>query len=186
MSAPGPPRSVWVVDDSGLDAERARRVLCTEYTVEVFRDGSAALERLSGGAVPDVMVLDWVMPGVSGVEVVRFMRAGGGPSQKVGVLLLTVQRDTTQIVEGLSAGANDYLSKPYEDEELRARVAALVRTCELVERLELTQAENRRLLETTPDPLLVVDGSGRLTFVNEQAVSVFGASRDVLCQRSLR
>ncbi|MEY4575331.1 MAG: hypothetical protein RL701_34, partial [Pseudomonadota bacterium] len=63
---------VWVVDDSPLDAERARRVLSTECRVEIFADGSAALERLATVAeTPDVLVLDWVMPGVSGVDVCR-------------------------------------------------------------------------------------------------------------------
>ncbi|MET0343603.1 MAG: ATP-binding protein [Polyangiales bacterium] len=185
MSALRSPRTVWVVDDSGLDAERARRVLSREFAVDIFHDGSAALERLSAGEVPDVIVLDWVMPGVSGLEVCRFVRASDGPAQKVGILLLTVQRDVRQIVEGLSAGANDFVSKPYEDEELRARVAALVRTRTLVEQLERTQAENRRLLETTPDPLLVVDAVGQLTFVNEQAAGAFGVPREQLLTRAL-
>ena len=79
------------------------------------------------------MVLDWVMPGVTGVDVCRFLRASGPAAQKIGILLLTVHRDTEQIVEGLSAGANDYLAKPYEDEELRARVGSLARTRELLE-----------------------------------------------------
>ena len=68
-------RIVWVVDDSPLDAERARSALRHECEVEVFADGSAALERLAGGAVPDVIVLDWVMPGVTGIEVCRFLRS---------------------------------------------------------------------------------------------------------------
>jgi PAS domain S-box-containing protein len=178
-------RIVWVVDDSRLDSERACRVLERDYTVEVFRDGSAALEQLSAGAAPDVMVLDWVMPGVSGLDVCRFLRADGTASQKIGILLLTVHRDTDQIVEGLSAGANDYLAKPYEDEELRARVASLVRTRELVDRLERAQADNRRLLETAPDPLLVCDQDGCLTFVNARAVRILGAAREALIGQPL-
>ena len=55
---PAVPPSVWVVDDSPLDAERPRRVLAPSYAVQVFNDGSAALERLSAGDVPDVIVLD--------------------------------------------------------------------------------------------------------------------------------
>jgi len=172
MTTPHPARVVWVVDDSRLDAERARRVLSRDYQVATFHDGSAALEALSSGATPDVMVLDWVMPGVTGVDVCRFLRASGPAAQKIGILLLTVHRDTEQIVEGLSAGANDYLAKPYEDEELRARVGSLARTRELVDGLELAQAENRKLLETAPDAFIVSDGEGLLTFVNEQAIAV--------------
>jgi len=185
MTPPQPSRVVWVVDDSRLDAERARRVLSRDYQVATFQDGSAALEALSGGATPDVMVLDWVMPGVTGVDVCRFLRASGPAAQKIGILLLTVHRDTEQIVEGLSAGANDYLAKPYEDEELRARVGSLARTRELVDGLELAQAENRKLLETAPDAFIVSDAEGRLTFVNEQAVLVLERKPDDLLGRQL-
>jgi PAS domain S-box-containing protein len=168
------PRVVWVVDDSRLDMERARRVLVRDYEVQTFVDGSAALEAVAAGANPDLIVLDWVMPGVSGVDVCRFLRAAGPHTQKIGVLLLTVHRDTEQIVEGLSAGANDFLAKPYEDEELRARVASLIRTRELVDGLERVQHENRKLLESAPDPFLVVDASGQLTFANELALEILG------------
>lgn len=185
MKAPSAPRLVWVVDDSRLDAERARRVLSRDYEVQVFHDGSAALEQLAAGIAPEVMVLDWVMPGVTGVDVCRYLRDSGLDAQKIAVLLLTVHRDTAQIVEGLSAGANDYLAKPYEDEELRARVAARVRTLELLDGLEAAQAENRELLETAPDAFIVSDPSGRLTFVNQQATSVFGCSAKELLGRSI-
>ncbi len=174
MVSPEAPRVVWVVDDSRLDVERARRVLARDYQVQTFADGSAALEAVSAGASPELIVLDWVMPGVSGIDVCRFLRAAGPHTQKIGVLLLTVHRDTEQIVEGLSAGANDFLAKPYEDEELRARVASLLRTRELVDGLERMQHENRRLLESAPDPFLVVDGDGRLTFANELALELLG------------
>ena len=88
-------RLVWVVDDSHLDAERTRRVLSQECSVEVFLDGSAALERLaSASTAPDVMVLDWLMPGITGVDVCRFLRSEQGGYPEVGVLLLTTHRPT--------------------------------------------------------------------------------------------
>src|ERR1044071_9105845 len=92
-------RVVWIIDDSALDAERARRLLSDECDVEIFRDGSAALERLADSPAPDVMVLDWVMPGISGVDVCRFLRSTEGGHAQVGVLLLTTHRHTEQIVE---------------------------------------------------------------------------------------
>lgn len=119
---------VWVVDDSPLDLEHARRAIGDVCETRAFTDGSSVIEQLATTRPPppDVLVLDWVMPGVSGIEVVRFMRAEGQLPQ-VPVLLLTARGEPQQIVEGLSAGANDYLAKPYHDEELRARVAALLR-----------------------------------------------------------
>jgi signal transduction histidine kinase len=165
---------VWVVDDSPLDAERACRALNGDCDVEVFHDGSAALERLASAPAPAVMVLDWVMPGVTGVEVCRFLRSAQGRQPGVGVLLLTAHRATEQIVEGLSAGANDYLAKPYADEELVARVGALLRTRDLLERAEEAEALNRTLLETAPDPLLALDEDARVTFANEAAGQALG------------
>jgi PAS domain S-box-containing protein len=165
-----------VVDDSRLDVERASRVLGRDYEVATFCDGSALLERLESGGSPDVVVLDWVMPGITGIEVCRFLRERGS-HQSLAILLLTAHRHTEQIVEGLSAGANDYLAKPYEDEELRARVASLVRWRALLDRAEL--------LETAPDPLLVVDAHGQLTFVNDKAAYVLGQSSEALLGSSL-
>ncbi len=126
------------------------------------------------------MVLDWVMPGVSGVDVCRFLRSSSGPEQKIAILLLTSQRRTEQIVEGLAAGANDFLSKPFEDEELRARVGSLVRSRKLLERAEQAESLNRRLLESTPDPLITVDRDGRLTFANRAALQILDKRKSVL------
>lgn len=132
------------------------------------------LERLAAsGKVPDVIVLDWVMPGITGVDVCRFLRDSNA-RQALAILLLTAHRHTEQIVEGLSAGANDYLAKPYADEELRARVGALIRSKALLERAEQAEAAHRTLLETAPDPLLVVDVAGRLSFLNARASQILG------------
>jgi signal transduction histidine kinase len=170
MTTPGTKRIVWIVDDSPLDAERTRRVLESECTVEVFADGSAALEKLaSADVLPDVMVLDWVMPGVTGVELCRFLRSGQGAYPQLGILLLTTHRHTEQIVEGLSAGANDYLAKPFEDAELVARVRALLRSRQLLERAEQAEAANLKLLEMAPDALIALDDAREIRFANQAA-----------------
>jgi signal transduction histidine kinase len=174
MNCSGVRPVVWVVDDSALDAERARRALAGDCTLEVFHDGSAALERLASAPAPAVMVLDWVMPGVTGVDVCRFLRSAQGRQPGVGVLLLTSHRATEQIVEGLSAGANDYLAKPYADEELVARVGALLRARDLLQRAEQAEELNRTLLETAPDPLLALDEASSVTFANEAAGRALG------------
>jgi two-component system phosphate regulon sensor histidine kinase PhoR len=169
-------RGVWVVDDTRIESERARRWLAQDYDVEVFDDGSTALERLTVAPPPDVIVCDWVMPGITGIEVCRFISASPTPAiSQIGILLLTSQRRTEQIVEGLAAGASDYLAKPYEHQELQARVGALVRTRRLLERLEAVEGVNRRLLATAPDALLSIDGDGLITFANEEAIRTLGA-----------
>lgn len=129
---------IWIVDDSALEAEAVRRALAPEFDLEVFHDGSAVLERSVQSPLPDVLVLDWLMPGVSGVEVCRFLRA---KSDRLPVLLLTVQADKEHLAEGLAAGANDFVAKPFSTLELTARVRALLATRRLHERAERAERE---------------------------------------------
>jgi two-component system phosphate regulon sensor histidine kinase PhoR len=178
-------RAVWVVDDSRLDAERAARALSDDYAVTTFFEGSSALERLAGGGTaPDVMVLDWMMPGMSGIDVCQFLRAQGGAHQRLGILLLTVARSPDQVAAGLQAGANDYLAKPFAEDELRARIASILRTQRMVERSERAEARIRQLLHSAPDALMAFDGRGFLSFANDEAASVFGVSEGDLVGRA--
>jgi signal transduction histidine kinase len=176
MSSDRRRRIVWIVDDSTLDAERARTILAADYTVEVFYDGSAMLERFSDAA-PDVLVLDWVMPGLSGLELCQFIRSREGSVAHVSVLLLTAHHETEQVVQALDAGANDYLRKPYDDNELRARVGALMRGKAMLERVEQAERNVRALLSNAPDALLAIDGGGAVAFANQEAERAFGAGR---------
>jgi signal transduction histidine kinase len=177
-------RRIWLVDDSPLDAERARRALGDAFEIEVFNDGASVLEELSARKPPDLLILDWVMPGVSGVDVCRFIRGGASYGASLKVLLLTGHDETAQIVEGLDAGADDYLAKPYAEEELRARVAVLVRAQELLERVAQAEQAVRSLLDQAPDALIAVDVLGRLTYVNEEACRALGRhASDLVGQR---
>lgn len=177
---------VWVVDDSPLDLAHARRAIGDVCETRAFTDGSSVIEQLATTRPPppDVLVLDWVMPGVSGIEVVRFMRAEGQLPQ-VPVLLLTARGEPQQIVEGLSAGANDYLAKPYHDEELRARVAALVRTSRLLDRALKAEESVRVLLANAPDALVVVDAQGAITYANEEAARLLGSDSGALVGQTI-
>lgn len=166
--------SIWIVDDSELDARQAQRALSERCAVEIFADGSVVLEQLATRPPPDVLVLDWVMPGVSGIEVVQFMRSEKGRMAQVPVLLLTARQEPHQIVEGLSAGANDYLAKPYAPEELRARVESLVRQAELLSRTVAAEKTVRDLLADAPDPFIAIDALGQVTYANTEADRVFG------------
>ncbi len=176
-------RTVWVVDDSPQEAEHARSALNGIYRTVTFADGSEVIERLAADEPPDVIVLDWVMPGVSGLDVCRFIRQQPGAAARVGVLLLTSHRSAAHVVEGLAAGANDYLSKPFANEELQARVASLIRSKELLERVESAEATVRGLLANVPDALLVMDAHGRLTYANDEGARILGHSPGALVGR---
>jgi signal transduction histidine kinase len=137
--------SVWIVEDSPLEAEMARRQLAQSFEVELFADGPAMIERLSQVSPPAVLVLDWHLPNMSGIEVLSFVRRSFD-EMSLPILMLTVRGGKEEMVEGLSAGANDYLSKPYDEAELRARVTSLHRLRKLSDELRDERRHQRELL----------------------------------------
>jgi two-component system response regulator MprA len=113
-----------IVDDEPAVRDSLRRVLVAErYDVDTAADGPEALAKLRAAA-PDVIILDVLMPEMSGLEVCRRLRVAGNWTP---VLMLTAREAVTDRVAGLDAGADDYLAKPFALEELLARVRALLR-----------------------------------------------------------
>lgn len=113
-----------MVDDDRALREAVGRALRLEgFDVTLASDGPEALE-LAGAGQPDIVVLDVAMPSMSGIEVCRRMRANGA---RISVLMLTAKDGIRDRVEGLDAGADDYLVKPFALDELLARVRACVR-----------------------------------------------------------
>jgi two-component system response regulator MprA len=116
---------VLVVDDERAVRESLRRALELEgYEIDLAEGGEEALRRLASNAEPDAMILDVLMPGVDGLEVCRRLRSEGS---RLPVLMLTARVEVEDRVEGLDAGADDYLTKPFALEELKARLRALLR-----------------------------------------------------------
>ena len=112
------------MDDERAVRESLRRALTLEgYEVDLAADGEEALEQVRL-AEPDALVLDVLMPGIDGLEVSRRLRRTGS---RVPILMLTARDAVENRVEGLDAGADDYLTKPFALEELLARVRALLR-----------------------------------------------------------
>jgi two-component system response regulator MprA len=115
---------ILVVDDERAVRESLRRALTLEgYEVDLAADGEEALEHVHR-VEPDALVLDVLMPGIDGLEVSRRLRRTGS---RVPILMLTARDAVQNRVEGLDAGADDYLTKPFALEELLARVRALLR-----------------------------------------------------------
>lgn len=115
---------VLVVDDDPAIRTALSRALELEgYTVDTAVDGNAALSQIAS-FVPDVIVLDLMMPNVDGLSVCRVLRSEGN---RIPILMLTARTETSDRVAGLDAGADDYLGKPFALEEMLARVRALMR-----------------------------------------------------------
>src|SRR5438094_8160193 len=115
---------VLVADDDRAVREALERALqLAGYDVELASDGDAALAAIAK-RTPDAVVLDVMMPGYDGLDVTRRLRREGN---RVPVLLLTARDAVGDRVDGLDAGADDYLAKPFALEELLARLRAMLR-----------------------------------------------------------
>jgi two-component system response regulator MprA len=117
---------ILVVDDEQPLREALERALKVErYEVETLENGALALERMkTAGNDIDAIVLDVLMPDIDGLEVCRRLRARG---DKTAVVMLTARVEVEDRVAGLDAGADDYVTKPFDLEELLARLRALLR-----------------------------------------------------------
>jgi len=119
----GRPARILVVDDDPTVAEVVVRYLEREgFTVDSVGDGLAAIDR-AGADVPDLVVLDLMLPGLDGLEVYRRLRS----LAPVPVIMLTARGDEDDRVVGLELGADDYVSKPFSPRELTARVKSVLR-----------------------------------------------------------
>jgi two-component system response regulator MprA len=115
---------VLVVDDDTRIAAAVRRALAYDgYEVDLAHDGRTALAR-AAAQLPDLVLLDLMLPDIDGIEVCRRLRAEGSD---VPILMLTARDATSDRVHGLDVGADDYLVKPFAYDELLARVRALLR-----------------------------------------------------------
>jgi two-component system, OmpR family, response regulator MprA len=114
---------ILVIEDEERIAQFVKRGLIYEgYRVDVAYDGSSGLQ-MAREQPPDLIILDWMLPGLDGLEVCRRLRAAGD----VPILMLTAKDDVQDRVTGLDAGADDYLVKPFDFSELLARIRALFR-----------------------------------------------------------
>jgi len=115
---------ILVVDDDRAVREALRRTLTLAgYELQLAEDGEAALEQVVQ-AEPDAVVLDVGLPGIDGLEVCRLVRRAGS---RVPILILTARDAVSDRIDGLDVGADDYMVKPFDVGELKARLRALLR-----------------------------------------------------------
>ncbi len=121
----GAPRILVVEDESALSLLLSYNLEAEGYVVERVERGDEAELRLEEAA-PDLVILDWMLPGVSGLEICRRLRARE-ITRTLPVIMLTARGEEGERVRGLSVGADDYVVKPFSVPELMARVRALLR-----------------------------------------------------------
>jgi len=159
---------ILVAEDDSV----SRRILETHLTkwghkVVVAKDGSEAWDILMRLDAPRIAVLDWVMPHIDGPELCRRIReASDRPFTYI--IILTAKEKTSDIVEALDAGADDYLTKPYHAQELRSRIGAATRIVLLHEKLE--EANAKLFMMARTDSLTRVYNRGAIMERLEQEV----------------
>ena len=176
---------VLLADDNNDMRDYVRRLLAEHYEVEAVRDGQAALDA-AWQRRPDLILSDVMMPRLDGFGLLQALR-NDSQLRDVPVILLSARAGEEQKVEGLEAGANDYLSKPFSARELLARVranidmAALRRDALRTEnelRLQAQVARERAeaILTSINDGFVVLDAAWRFTYANAAAERMLGQS----------
>ncbi len=110
-----------IAEDDIFFRRLVQKVLSRDYEVVIAEDGNEAWAELQKPEAPRLAILDWVMPGVNGPEICRRVRRSPALSSMY-LILFTGRNNSADIVAGLRAGADDYITKPFDPEELRARV----------------------------------------------------------------
>jgi diguanylate cyclase (GGDEF)-like protein len=130
---------VLVAEDNPVSQSMLRALLTKwGYDVAAARDGLEAWCILEAADAPRLAILDWMMPGMDGVELCRRVR-GAAREPYIYILLLTARTESEDLVEGMEAGADDYLTKPFNTHELRVRLRAGRRILDLQEELMLAR-----------------------------------------------
>ena len=132
---------VLIADDDAVTARRLRGLAESwDYDVTVTTDGPSTLAVLENADPPRLVLLDWVMPGMDGIDVCQRIRQRDD-GQHAYVIMLTARGEHDDMVAGFAAGADDFLVKPFDADELRSRLKAAARIVDLQLRLEANIGE---------------------------------------------
>lgn len=172
-----------VVDDNALNRDMlSRRLERRNYDVAVADDGVQALRMLEAERF-DLVLLDWMMPGMSGIEVLQKVRATRSPVQ-LPIVMATAKTEAEDVVEALKAGANDYVTKPLNFDVVHARIRTQLHLVRAHRDLEASERRFKALLENTGDMILQFTPSGVVHYVSPACRALLGFEAESLKQRS--
>ncbi len=155
---------ILVVDDNADMRAYLHRLLSARWNVELAANGREALARIAA-MPPDLVVTDVMMPEVDGFELLRRVRAGSG---RLPIIMLSARSGEESRIEGLTAGADDYIIKPFPAQELIARVATQLEMARLRRELTAQNERLRSLIDLAPAAIAVVRGPEHVyEFANE-------------------
>ncbi|MDD7804806.1 MAG: response regulator [Endozoicomonas sp. (ex Botrylloides leachii)] len=178
MLAPEQPVDrILLVDDNPTNLQMLLQTLNGRgYKLLIAKNGDNAL-RIAAKAKPAIVLLDIMMPGMDGYEVCRLLKENQ-ETKNITIIFLSALDDTKDKVRGLKAGAVDYISKPFQAEEVIARVDTQLKIkrleCALSARNRQLEQDNERILESINEGIFGLDNQGHITFANQAAAMMTG------------
>ncbi|RRJ83628.1 ATP-binding response regulator [Aestuariirhabdus litorea] len=174
---------ILLVDDNPTNLQVLLQTLNGRgYRLLVAKTGESAL-RIARKAMPAVVLLDIMMPGIDGYEVCRQLKADP-LTERITIIFLSALDDTKDKVKGLELGAVDFITKPFQSDEVIARVETQLKIHQLEAALSARnrqlEAENERILEAMSEGILGIDIEGKITFANRAACDISGWSESQL------
>jgi sigma-B regulation protein RsbU (phosphoserine phosphatase) len=165
---------ILIAEDDSISRHILEAILIKwGYDVVSASDGEDAWNKMREEGAPRLAVLDWMMPGMEGVELCRRIRQESG-NKPIYIILLTARGEKDDIVEGLSSGADDYILKPFDKDELRARIDVGRRIIKLQtellekEKLQVIFEMTGAICHELSQPMQAISGNSELMLMNLQ------------------
>ncbi|MCG6136792.1 MAG: ATP-binding protein [Nostoc sp. LLA-1] len=193
-TSPISPTRILLVEDNADMREYVKRLLSKDYVVETATDGMAALNSINHH-LPDLVLTDVMMPCLDGFGLLSALR-GHNRTREIPIILLSARAGEEAKVEGLEAGADDYLIKPFSARELLARVEATLKLAQLRQatmqqeqtlRLEAETAKQKveTILSSINDGFYVLDRDWRYTYANDRLCKLIAMEREQILNNSI-
>ena len=174
---------ILLVDDNQDMRDYLARLLDSCYEVETVADSMAALNAVQNNP-PDLILSDVMMPGMDGFELLRSLREQP-QTQEIPIILLSARAGEESRIEGLEAGADDYLIKPFSARELLARIEATLKLAELRrtartlrQQTETAEANLQNVLSSLRDGFLTLDRDWCYTYINDRQLEIISKKRE--------
>ena len=178
------PHILVIDDEPSLREALAEAFTIQGHEVSIAADGQEGLDQTRNRR-PDLLLLDLNMPRLNGFQVLETLKADPD-LESIPVIILTAHTQQDQVVQGLELGANDYIGKPFNIQEVLARVRVQLRIQELEQKVRESETYHRALFERSSDPEMVISRSGNILQINYAAANLLDISPDLILSHNIQ